>query len=153
MLEVGRKRSTNLGDKQYQMSWAVGDAQNLEFENDTFDAYTIAFGIRNVVDINKALREAYRVLKPGGRFLCLEFSHVENALIEQAYSFYSFQVIPPMGQVLAGDWDSYQYLVESIRRFPLQDDFSDMIRDAGFSCVTHENLSFGVAAIHSGFKL
>ncbi len=85
--------------------------------------------------------------------MCLEFSHVENPLLNSFYETYSFQVIPPMGKVLAGDWDSYQYLVESIRRFPQQDDFSDMIRDAGFGCVSHENLTFGVAAIHSGFKL
>ena len=153
MLEVGKNRSKSLDDKQHQMSWIVGDAQNLEFKEDSFDAYTIAFGIRNVVDINKALSEAYRVLKPGGRFLCLEFSHVENPVVEQLYSFYSFQCIPPMGKILAGDWDSYQYLVESIRRFPPQNEFENMIRNAGFSCVTHENLSFGVAAIHSGFKL
>ena len=153
MLEVGKNRSKSLGEKQDQMSWIVGDAQNLDFEDNSFDAYTIAFGIRNVVDINKALQEAYRVLKPGGRFLCLEFSHVENPVIEQLYSFYSFQCIPPMGKVLAGDWDSYQYLVESIRRFPPQQDFVNMIKNAGFSCVTHENLSFGVAAIHSGFKM
>jgi len=153
MLEVGKNRSKSLGEKQDQMSWIVGDAQNLDFEDNSFDAYTIAFGIRNVVDINKALHEAYRVLKPGGRFLCLEFSHVENPVIEQLYSFYSFQCIPPMGKVLAGDWDSYQYLVESIRRFPPQQDFVNMIKNAGFSCVTHENLSFGVSAIHSGFKM
>jgi len=153
MLEVGKKRSRTLGEKQHQMSWTVGDAQNLEFKDDSFDAYTIAFGIRNVVDINQALKEAFRVLKPGGRFMCLEFSHVENPVIEQLYSFYSFQCIPPMGKVLAGDWDSYQYLVESIRRFPPQQDFEEMIKNAGFSCVTYDNLSFGVAAIHSGFKL
>lgn len=106
MLEVGKNRSKTLGEKHNQMNWIVGDAQNLDFEDNSFDAYTIAFGIRNVVDINKALREAYRVLKPGGRFLCLEFSHVENPVVEQLYSFYSFQCIPPMGKVLAGDWDS-----------------------------------------------
>jgi len=153
MLEVGKNRSKKLGEKENQMDWIVGDAQNLDFEDSSFDAYTNAFGIRNVVDINKALREAFRVLKPGGRFLCLEFSHVENPVIEQLYSFYSFQCIPPMGKVLAGDWDSYQYLVESIRRFPPQQEFAKMISNAGFSCVTHENLSFGVAAIHSGFKI
>lgn len=153
MLEVGRKRSSEYGEKQTQMTWTVGDAQNLDFEDNSFDVYTIAFGIRNVVDVPKALKEAYRVLKPGGRFLCLEFSHVDNPVAEQMYAFYSFQVIPPMGKVLAGDWDSYQYLVESIRRFPPQTDFADMIRDAGFSCVTFENLTLGVAAIHSGFKL
>lgn len=154
MLEVGKKRANELNYPNSQISWALGDAQCLEeFPNNSFDAYTIAFGIRNVVDINKALREAYRVLRPGGRFMCLEFSHVDNPVLGQLYDTYSFQVIPPMGKVLAGDWESYQYLVESIRRFPHQADFSEMIAQAGFGCVSHENLSFGVAAIHSGFKL
>ena len=155
MLEVGEKRAQRQfpNDLQDQLTWTVGDAQKLPFEDNTFDAYTIAFGIRNVVKIHQALEEAHRVLKPGGRFLCLEFSQVENMYLEQLYTFYSFQVIPPMGKVLAGDWDSYQYLVESIRRFPPQEDFAEMIADAGFSCVNYENLTFGVACIHSGFKI
>ena len=155
MLEVGEKRAQRQfpNDLQEQLTWTVGDAQKLPFEDNTFDAYTIAFGIRNVVKINQALEEAHRVLKPGGRFLCLEFSQVENMYLEQLYTFYSFQVIPPMGKVLAGDWDSYQYLIESIRRFPPQEDFAEMIADAGFSCVNYENLTFGVACIHSGFKI
>lgn len=101
----------------------------------------------------QALAEAYRVLKPGGRFMCLEFSHVSNPLIGSLYDLYSFQVIPPMGKVLAGDWDSYQYLVESIRKFPDQETFRNMIKEAGFQAVTYENLTYGVSAIHSGFKL
>lgn len=153
MLEVGKKRATGIGFTSKDLSWQEGDAQALPFEDNTFDAYTISFGIRNVVDVQKALFEAFRVLKPGGRFLCLEFSHVDNPLMGPLYDLYSFQVIPPMGKVLAGDWDSYQYLVESIRRFPKQDVFEDMIRTAGFRFVTHENLTFGVSAIHSGFKL
>ena len=153
MLEVGKKRLMSTNHNPNQISWIVGDAQALEFPDDTFDAYTIAFGIRNVVDIEKALKEAYRVLKPGGRFFCLEFSHVENPVIEQLYDFYSFNIIPPMGKVLASDMESYQYLVESIRRFPKQIDFCEMISNVGFRGVNYVNLSFGVSAMHTGFKL
>lgn len=153
MLKVGEKRAEQLGHTPDVISWQEGDAMKLPFEDESFDAYTIAFGIRNVVRVDEALAEAYRVLKPGGRFLCLEFSHVDNPLLGPAYDLYSFQVIPPMGKVLAGDWDSYQYLVESIRKFPDQETFKGMIRDAGFKGVTYENLTFGVASIHSGFKL
>ena len=103
--------------------------------------------------LKQAIQEAYRVLKPGGRFLCLEFSHVENPAISSIYETYSFEVIPPMGMVLAGDWDSYQYLIESIRRFPTQEDFRQKIKNAGFKVVSYENLTFGISAIHSGFKI
>lgn len=133
--------------------WLEGDAQSLPFQDNTFDCYTIAFGIRNVVRIELALQEAFRVLKPGGRFMCLEFSKVRPQELEALYDLYSFQVIPPMGKLLAGDWDSYQYLVESIRKFPDQETFAGMIKEAGFRFVTYEDLTFGVSAIHSGFKL
>jgi len=152
MLQVGEERAKNLGYTR-GISWKEGDAQNLPFDDNSFDAYTIAFGIRNVVRLEEALSEAYRVLKPGGRFMCLEFSKVTTPGLDVLYEAYSFQVIPPLGKVLAGDWDSYQYLVESIRQFPDQETFEQMIRTAGFRCVSHENLTFGVAAIHSGFKL
>jgi len=152
MLEVGRRRAHNLGiDKA--LSFAVGDAESLHFEDDSFDLYTIAFGIRNVTHIEKVLDEAYRVLRPGGRFMCLEFSDVSNPLLKSIYDTYSFQVIPVMGQVIASDWNSYKYLVESIRQFPNQETFAAMIEDSGFSNVTFENLLFGVVAIHSGFKI
>ena len=121
--------------------------------SDSFDAYTIAFGIRNCTNIDKVLAEAYRVLRPGGRFMCLEFSHVTSPPVSALYSFYSFNVIPLMGQLVANDRDSYQYLVESIKQFPNQDKFKAMIAQAGFKHVTYKNLSFGVVAIHSGFKL
>eukprot|EP00088_Acartia_fossae_P031506 TRINITY_DN32378_c0_g1_i1.p1 TRINITY_DN32378_c0_g1~~TRINITY_DN32378_c0_g1_i1.p1 ORF type:complete len:285 (+),score=-12.68 TRINITY_DN32378_c0_g1_i1:29-883(+) len=152
MLTVGKSRSEKLGHTQ-GISWVEGDAQSLPFPDNSFDCYTIAFGIRNVVRIDLVLQEAYRVLKPGGRFLCLEFSKVRPQELETIYDLYSFQVIPPMGKLLAGDWESYQYLVESIRKFPDQERFAGMIQDAGFRFVKYENLTFGVAAIHSGFKL
>ncbi|VDP85932.1 unnamed protein product [Echinostoma caproni] len=134
------------------VSWVEGNAEELPFEDNTFDLYTIAFGIRNCTHIDKVLAEANRVLRPYGRFFCLEFSHVTNPLLNMAYDVYSMQVIPVMGQLIAGDWDSYQYLVESIRRFPNQDEFADMIRSAGFSSVNVQNYSGGIAAVHSGFK-
>ena len=125
----------------------------LPFEDRSFDVYTIAFGIRNVTRIEDALSEAYRVLKPGGRFLCLEFSQMPNDALQKLYDLYSFNVIPRMGQLVAGDRDSYQYLVESIRKFPDQERFAGMIRAAGFERVKYRNLSQGIAAIHSGWRL
>ncbi|XP_790868.3 2-methoxy-6-polyprenyl-1,4-benzoquinol methylase, mitochondrial [Strongylocentrotus purpuratus] len=152
MLRVGKKRAKQRGI-QSGISWVCGNAEELPIADDSMDAYTIAFGIRNVTNVDQALDEAYRVLKPGGRFLCLEFSEVQNSLLRMAYDRYSFDVIPVLGDVIAGDWKSYKYLVESIRQFPNQKEFSAMIEDAGFSLVRHENLSLGIAAIHSGFKL
>ncbi|XP_046356316.1 2-methoxy-6-polyprenyl-1,4-benzoquinol methylase, mitochondrial-like [Haliotis rufescens] len=152
MLDVGKTKLEKLGFTS-GISWLQGNAESLPLEDNTYDVYTIAFGIRNCTHIDKVLSEAYRVLKPGGRFMCLEFSQVNNALLRSLYDSYSFQVIPVMGQLIAGDWKSYQYLVESIRQFPNQEDFSAMIRRAGFRVVSHENLTFGVAAIHSGFKI
>lgn len=155
MLDVGKKRAGSLGlsqDSNYDIVWKQEDAEKLSFPDDSFSAYTIAFGIRNVTHIDKVLSEAYRVLQPGGRFLCLEFSHVDKPL-QWLYDQYSFQIIPVMGQLVAGQWKSYQYLVESIRRFPNQEDFKNMIEYAGFRNVTYQNLTFGVTAIHSGFKL
>lgn len=152
MLEEGKTKAEEQGYTA-GISWVEGNAEELPFPEDTFDAYTIAFGMRNCTHIDRVLSEAYRVLKPGGRFLCLEFSKVENPLLRQAYDMYSFQLIPVMGQIIAGDWKSYQYLVESIRVFPDQKEFSDMIQDVGFRMVHHVNLNMGIAAIHSGFKV
>ncbi|CAD5216839.1 unnamed protein product [Bursaphelenchus okinawaensis] len=151
MLDVGQFRAEKDKTLPNKFSWVCGDAEKLQFEDNFFDLYTIAFGIRNVTHVDKALEEAYRVLKPGGRFFCLEFSKV-HAPLRPFYDLYSFNVIPRMGQLLANDYDSYKYLVESIRMFPDQEKFSEMIRTAGFKDITYQNLSFGVCAIHSGRK-
>ncbi|XP_050442446.1 2-methoxy-6-polyprenyl-1,4-benzoquinol methylase, mitochondrial [Adelges cooleyi] len=153
MLEEGKKRAAKLKLNQEHILWKECDAENLPIDGDSYSAYTIAFGIRNVTHIDKALDEAYRVLEPGGRFLCLEFSQVNPEVLRWLYDQYSFNVIPLMGHIVAGQWKPYQYLVESIRKFPSQDDFRYMIETAGFRCVTYTNLTFGVVAIHSGFKL
>jgi demethylmenaquinone methyltransferase/2-methoxy-6-polyprenyl-1,4-benzoquinol methylase len=133
-----------------EIAWAVGDAQALPLPDASADAYSIAFGIRNVTDISAALREARRVLKPGGRFLCLEFSRPVTEALQKAYDAYSFRVIPEVGARVAGDRAAYQYLVESIRRFPDQRRFAAMIGEAGFSRVDYTNFTGGVAALHTG---
>nr|ACO15341.1 Ubiquinone biosynthesis methyltransferase COQ5, mitochondrial precursor [Caligus clemensi] len=153
MLDVGRSRASAGGYLAPQIEFVEGDAQALQFPDNSFDAYTIAFGIRNVVRIEEAISEAYRVLKPGGRFMCLEFAPVDTPVIGDLYNAYLFNVIPPLGEVVSGDWNSYQYLVESIQNFPPQDDFKQIIQDAGFRFVTYKNLSLGIVAIHSGFKI
>lgn len=152
MLKEGEKRAEaeNLHDR---LTWQVEDAMDLSFPDNSFDVYTISFGIRNVVRIPDALREAYRVLKPGGRLMVLEFSQIPNDMLQWLYDKYSFNVIPVMGQIVANDRDSYQYLVESIRKFPDQETFASMIREAGFEQVKYRNLSLGIAALHSGWKI
>jgi demethylmenaquinone methyltransferase/2-methoxy-6-polyprenyl-1,4-benzoquinol methylase len=140
-------------DAGLDLTRVCGDAQELPFEDATFDAVTISFGIRNVTDRMAALREFRRVLKPGGRLGILEFSTPPATMIRAFYDAYSFAVIPRLGQVLAGDRDSYQYLVESIRKFPKQEVFAEMIRDAGFANVKYQDYSAGVAALHTGWKL
>jgi demethylmenaquinone methyltransferase/2-methoxy-6-polyprenyl-1,4-benzoquinol methylase len=152
MLVEGRKRA-EAAKLAESLDWVVGDAMALPFPDNIFDVYTISFGIRNVTRIPDALAEAYRVLKPGGRILVLEFSQIPNELMQKAYDIYSFSVIPVMGQIVANDRDSYQYLVESIRKFPDQETFATMIRGAGFGQVKYRNLSMGIAALHSGWKL
>jgi demethylmenaquinone methyltransferase/2-methoxy-6-polyprenyl-1,4-benzoquinol methylase len=148
MIAAGRERGLDS-----QISWTVGDAQRLPLPDRTADAYVIAFGIRNVTDIATALREARRVLKPGGRFLCLEFSQPPAAVLRAAYDAYSFSVIPRIGELVLKDRDSYQYLVESIRRFPDQQTFADMIAEAGFSRAGYTNFTGGVAALHHGWAV
>jgi demethylmenaquinone methyltransferase/2-methoxy-6-polyprenyl-1,4-benzoquinol methylase len=152
MLISGRQRAE--ADKMAErLDWVVGDAMALPFPDNTFDVYTISFGIRNVTRVQDALNEAYRVLRPGGRLMVLEFSQLPNPAMQWAYDRYSFNVIPLMGQIIVGDRDSYQYLVESIRKFPDQETFATMIRKAGFGQVKYRNLSLGIAALHSGWKL
>jgi len=152
MLEVGRSRATarHLDDR---VSFVEGNAEALAFPNNSFDAYTIAFGIRNVPRIDLALSEAFRVLKPGGRFLCLEFSAVDVPGLDRIYDLFSFKVIPQLGRAVTGDADSYQYLVESIRKFPRPNAFAEMMRGAGFARASWQSFSGGIVALHSGWRL
>jgi len=150
MLENGIKRPQALDDS---IAWLCGDAQNLPVADCTQDAYTIAFGIRNTTHLDRVLAEAYRVLKPGGRFLCLEFSRVAAPGLDALYDVYSFAVLPRLGEIVAGDGAAYRYLAESIRRFPAQAPFAKLIAKAGFSQVKFRNLSGGIAAMHSGWKV
>jgi demethylmenaquinone methyltransferase/2-methoxy-6-polyprenyl-1,4-benzoquinol methylase len=152
MLGVGKGRSLKRPEGA-QTRFTAGDAQALPLPSGTSDAYTIAFGIRNVTRIEDALSEAYRVLKPGGRFLCLEFSEVDVPFLDRIYDTYSFNVIPALGRSVIGDAEPYRYLVESIRQFPSQERFAAMIREAGFARVSYRNLTGGVAALHSGWKI
>ena len=152
MLIEGQKRAE--AEKLAQsLDWVVGDAMALPFENNSFDVYTISFGIRNVTHPQKALAEAYRVLKPGGRLMVLEFSQIPVEGMQKLYDLYSFNVIPSMGELIAGDRDSYQYLVESIRKFPDQETFLSMIQNAGFENTKYRNLTMGIASLHSGWKI
>jgi ubiquinone/menaquinone biosynthesis methyltransferase len=157
MLAEGRRRAEQIpslaSPPAPRLEWLTADARRLPFDDCSFDVYTIAFCIRNVTRVDEALREAYRVLRPGGRFVCLEFSHVTNPVLAKAYEHYSFNVIPRMGELVASDRASYQYLVESIRQFPKQEQFATMMRDAGMRSVTYTNLTFGTVAVHSGFRL
>jgi demethylmenaquinone methyltransferase/2-methoxy-6-polyprenyl-1,4-benzoquinol methylase len=152
MAAVGRKRlaAAGLSDRTV---FAIGNAEALPFADRSFDAYTIGFGIRNVTRIDAALAEARRVLKPGGRFLCLEFSRCQVPLLDRLYDFHSFEVIPRLGRLAAGNAGAYRYLVESIRRFPEQETFAAMIRAAGLARVSYRNLAGGIAAIHSGWRI
>lgn len=152
MLSVGRDRAEKKG-LSGNTDFVEANAEELPFTDSTFDAYTIAFGIRNVPRIDVALTEAFRVLKPGGRFLCLEFSEVEMPLLDKVYEAWSFNAIPQIGKMVTGEGEPYSYLVESIRKFPNQQNFAAMITRAGFERVSFRNYSGGIAALHSGWKL
>lgn len=151
MLRVGRGRAEDRGWLD-GFEWITGNAESLPFPDDHFDVYTISFGLRNVTRIDTALREAHRVLKPGGRFFCLEFSRVEEPFLAKIYDRYSYSLIPKIGEIVAKDRDSYQYLVESIRKFPPQPELARRMGEAGFIRPRFTNLSFGIAAIHEGWK-
>jgi len=151
MLEVGRDRALEAG-RTADVEWLCGDAERLPIADASVDAYTTAFCIRNVTRVPNALAEARRVLKPGGRFLCLEFSEVVIPLLDRLYDAYSFNVLPVLGERVAGDKEAYQYLAESIRRFPNQTTFARMIGEAGLSKVKCRNLSGGIAALHSAWR-
>ena len=152
MLIEGRKRAET-DQILDRLDWIVGDAMSLPFADNSFDVYTISFGIRNVTQPQEALNEAFRVLRPGGRLMVLEFSQIPVPLAQKAYDLYSFNVIPTMGKLIANDRSSYQYLVESIRKFPDQETFLSMVQQAGFKNTSYRNLSLGIAALHSGWKI
>jgi demethylmenaquinone methyltransferase/2-methoxy-6-polyprenyl-1,4-benzoquinol methylase len=151
MLEVGRDRAINQGIVK-GIEWVCGNAETLALADNSIDLYTIAYGLRNVTHIDKALAEAFRVLKPGGKFVCLEFSHVTASPLRQAYDAYSFQLLPLLGKWVAHDRAAYQYLVESIRQFPNQETLADMIKAAGFPSADWVNLLGGISCIHTGIK-
>lgn len=152
MLSHGRDRAIDCGILK-GLTWITGDAEQLPIEDCSVDAFTIAFCIRNVTHIDRALSEARRVLRPGGRFLCLEFSHVALPLLEKPYDAYSFKILPWLGEQFANDREAYQYLAESIRQFPNQQRFQQMITQAGLERATYRNLSGGIAAIHSAWRI
>ena len=151
MLAVGRDRAFDHGIVK-NMDWVPANAEKLPFDDDMFDIYTIAFGLRNVTHIDNALKEAARVLKSGGKFYCMEFSHVDNLIVKQAYDLYSDHLIPQMGSMIVDDRESYEYLVESIRKFPRRELLKERLIEAGFKTASYKTMTFGVVAIHEAIK-
>lgn len=151
MIMAGREKSAKLNQDEHELSWSVGDAMNLALDDNSADAYIISFGLRNVMQVQDALIEAKRVLKPGGRFFCLEFSHPASSALAKIYETYSFKVIPWIGELVAQDRESYQYLVESIQRFPDQETLKGMMAKAGFTRTSYTNYSGGICALHEGW--
>lgn len=152
MLEVGKNRAIDKNIIDDSLLWQQENGEKISFKDNEFDLYTIAYGIRNFTDIEKGLQEAYRVLQPGGQFLCLEFSAVENDFLKKFYDFYSFKIIPKVGEIITQDRESYQYFVESIRTFPKPEEFVQMIGDVGFKKVKHINLTGGITTLYVAFK-
>ncbi len=152
MLREGQKRATNSGYHN-KINWVQGNAEQLPFPDNSFDVYTIAFGLRNVTHIDAALAEAKRGLRPGGRFFCLEFSQVVIPVFDRLYDLYSFNVLPKIGELVAGNADAYRYLVESIRKFPNQQALAERMKNAGLQLVKWRNMTGGIVAIHSGWKI
>lgn len=150
MLNEGKARAINTGYFE-NFDWVRGNAESLPLPDNTYDIYTIAFGLRNVTHIDKALKDAVRVLKPGGRFYCLEFSHVNDPFLAKLYNAYSDKVIPKIGEVVAKDRDSYQYLIESIRKFPKPENLQKRMLDAGFTKAKYKRMSLGIVCVHEGW--
>ncbi|MDC0976318.1 ubiquinone/menaquinone biosynthesis methyltransferase, partial [Alphaproteobacteria bacterium] len=149
MIKSGKVNKESLKN----IKWLVASAEDIPVDDNTFERATMGFGLRNITNRTKALKEVHRILKPGGRFICLEFSHVENVLIEEIYNLWSFKCMPYIGEKVGGDRSAYTYLVESIRQFPTQPEVSEMFSEAGFSRVKYRNLSNGIVSLHSGWKL
>ena len=152
MLKFGQNRAIDNNMFSF-LTFTEADGENLPYNDNNFDYYTIAFGIRNFTNIEKGLKEAYRILKPNGKFICLEFSEINNLILSKIYDLYSFNIIPKIGKFITNDQNSYQYLVESIRKFPNQEKFRKMIEAVGFKNVSYQNLNFGLVAIHTAIKL
>ena len=149
MIQIGKQKFKNLN----KIAWTNASAENIPVSDNSFERATISFGLRNITDRNKSLQEIYRILKPGGRFICLEFSHIENDFLKKFYDLWSFKIMPLMGQKITGDKEAYTYLVESIRKFPTQAEVSQMLSVVGFSRVKYRNLSNGIVTLHSGWKI
>ncbi len=149
MIQIGKLRYKNFN----KLEWTTASAENIPVSDNSFERATMSFGLRNITDRNKSLHEIYRILKPGGRFICLEFSHIENDFLKKFYDIWSFKIMPFLGQKITGDKDAYIYLVESIRKFPTQAEISQMLSVAGFSRVKYRNLSNGIVTLYSGWKL
>jgi len=149
MITKGKLKNNNNNN----LSWTIASAENLPMADNSYERASMGFGLRNITNRVLALKEVYRILKPGGRFICLEFSHVENSLLKKIYDVWSFQFMPRIGQKITGDKEAYNYLVESIRQFPSQPELTQMFSEAGFDRVKYRNLSNGIVTLHSGWKL
>lgn len=149
MITKGKLKNSNNNN----LSWTIASAENLPMADNSYERASMGFGLRNITNRVLALKEVYRILKPGGRFICLEFSHVENSLLKKIYDIWSFEFMPRIGQKITGDKEAYDYLVESIRQFPSQPELTQMFSEAGFSRVKYRNLSNGIVTLHSGWKL